>query len=245
MKLTKLIMGMPITIEAVDRSVLKKDLEEVFRFFRKVDAQFSPYKKTSEVSRLNRKEITFAQASVEMREVLLLAEKAKQETQGYFDVTARGFFDPSGIVKSWAIKKAYELLEQKGFSNFFVDAGGDIQVCGKNAKNEVWEVGIRHPFVTDKIVKSVRIPGAIATSGTYLRGDHIYDPHRKAKRIEDVVSLTVIAGDIVTADVLATASFAMGRNGIVFLEKTAGVEGYMIDREGTATFTTGFEKYVI
>ena len=94
-------------------------------------------------------------------------------------------------------------------------------------------------FIQDKIVKTVRIPGAIATSGTYLRGDHIYDPHRKGilkpasardyllrgAQDDNLVSLSVIAGDIVTADVLATASFAMGRSGIMFLEKTADVEG--------------------
>lgn len=238
-------MGMPITVEVVDRSVLKKDLEDIFLFFKDVDEQFSPYKKTSEVSRLNRKEITFAQASAEMREVLLLVEKAKQETQGYFDVTARGFFDPSGIVKSWAIRKASELLQDKGLTHFYINAGGDIQVSGKNIGGKNWSIGIRHPFIQDKIVKTVSVPGAIATSGTYLRGDHIYDPHRKAKRIEDIVSLSVIAQDIVEADVLATASFAMGRNGIMFLEKTAGVEGYMIDRQGIATFTSGFERYAM
>ena len=238
MKVTKFIMGMPIIVEVVDRSVLKKDLEEVFAWFRRVDRQFSPYKKTSEVSRLNRKEITFAQASAEMREVLVLAEKAKQETQGYFDVTARGFFDPSGIVKSWAIEKASQLLQEKGLARFYINAGGDIQVSGRNAQDADWLVGIRHPFIQDKIVKTVRIPGAIATSGTYLRGDHIYDPHRKGilkpasardyllrgAQDDNLVSLSVIAGDIVTADVLATASFAMGRSGIMF-RKTADVEG--------------------
>ena len=83
-----------------------------------------------------------------MREVLVLAEKAKQETQGYFDVTARGFFDPSGIVKSWAIEKASQLLQEKGLARFYINAGGDIQVSGRNAQDADWLVGIRHPFYT-------------------------------------------------------------------------------------------------
>lgn len=244
MQQTKLIMGMPITIEVVDQGVLPQNLEEVFRFFRKVDAQFSPYKKTSEVSMLNRKELEFSDVSPEMEEILTIAKTIKEKTNGYFDVTARGFFDPSGVVKGWAIKKAAEILSRNGFQNFFVDAGGDIQVSGLNAEKKQWSVGIRHPFAADKIVKTVRITGGIATSGTYLRGDHIYDPHRKGKKIEEIVSLSVIAHDVLTADLYATAAFAMGKKGIFFIEEVEGLEGYMIEREGMATYTSGFEKYV-
>ncbi len=58
------------------------------------------------------------------------------------------------------------------------------------------------------------------------------------------MSLTVIGPNIYDADRFATAAFAMGRDGIYFIENLEGFEGYMIDKNGMATFTTGFEGYV-
>ena len=37
----------------------------------------------------------------------------------------------------------------------------------------------------------------------------------------------------------------MGPDGIYFLEKTPGLEAYMINKQGMATFTSGFKKYVL
>ena len=69
MKQTRLIMGMPITIEIVDTSALQRDFNDVFTLFKKIDATFSPYKITSEVSRLNRKELMPSDISPEMKEI--------------------------------------------------------------------------------------------------------------------------------------------------------------------------------
>jgi hypothetical protein len=37
----------------------------------------------------------------------------------------------------------------------------------------------------------------------------------------------------------------MGRVGIQFIEKLPGFEGYMIDKKGIATLTSGFEQYLV
>jgi thiamine biosynthesis lipoprotein ApbE len=37
----------------------------------------------------------------------------------------------------------------------------------------------------------------------------------------------------------------MGKNGIKFIEFQKGLEGYMIDKDGIAMYTSGFSKYVI
>ena len=62
--------------------------------------------------------------------------------------------------------------------------------------------------------------------------------------VTDVVSLSVIGPNIYEADRFATAAFAMGQEGIRFIERLEGFEGYMIDRHGQATFTSGFTRYV-
>jgi thiamine biosynthesis lipoprotein len=250
MKKIELIIGMPITIE-ITQSANKqrlasgdvsestnRDIERIFDYFRYVDEKYSPFKETSEVAKLNRGE----KVSNEMSEILKLAQDLKKQTNGYFDIKKpNGKIDPSGIVKGWAIKQAADILRKEGYKKFFVDAGGDAEIVGGP-----WKWGIRNPFNVKEIVKVLRLSNCgIATSGTYERGQHIYDPVGKNTEITDIVSMTVIGPDVYEADKYSTPAFAMGKAGINFIEKLQGFEGYIIDKNGVATMTSGFSKYVL
>jgi len=245
MKETRVMMGMPITIEIVDPHATSNIFNEVFDYFAHIDEKFSTYKSTSEIEAINRGALALADASEEMRLVFAMCEETKRETNGYFDIkTPAGNFDPSGLVKGWAIWNAAKLLEKKGFENFYIDAGGDIQPHGRNAEGKPWAVGIKNPFNESENVKVVYVKDTgVATSGTYIRGMHIYNPRGGNAPVSDIVSLTVIGPNIHDADRFATAAFAMGANGIQFIEQLPGYEGYIIDKNKVATMTTGFEKY--
>lgn len=237
-------MGMPITLEIVG-TVHPHIFDDVFAYFREVDAKYSPYKKQSEVSKIN-EGLAEDQWSAEMREILTLSEETKKVTNGYFDIhRPDGTMDPSGIVKGWAIQHAAQLLDDAGVEHFYLDVGGDIQVRGLNSHNQPWIVGIRNPFNRNEIVKILSVHDeGIATSGTYIRGQHIYDPHKPAAELEEIQSITVVGPNIYDADRFATAAFAMGRDGITFIEKLPHFEAYMIDQDKVATMTRGFERYV-
>lgn len=240
MKDTRMIMGMPITIEILDAGVMKHDLADIFKYFVYIDETFSTYKSSSEISCINRGDISTHQYSKDMQEVLRLSEETKKLTGGYFDISHNNKLDPSGLVKGWAIYRACKLARRKGFKSFYIDAGGDIQAEGK-----VWKVGIKNPFQHDQVIKTIALRDrGIATSGTYNRGEHIYNPHTGDNHIPEIVSLTVIGPNIYEADRFATAAFAMGRHGIAFIEHLSGFEGYMIDSHGIATVTSLFDTYV-
>ncbi|MHB8710101.1 MAG: FAD:protein FMN transferase [Minisyncoccota bacterium] len=244
MKETRLRMGMPIEIEIVGSDV-QVALEAAFAYLVAIDERFSTYKEDSEISRINRGEIKSGNESVEMREVFALAEKTKKETGGYFDIrNPDGRLDPSGIVKGWAILNTTALIRKAGHENFMVNAGGDIATGGKNAEGKEWSVGIRNPFKTGEIVKVVYPRGkGVATSGSYIRGAHIYNPHAPEEKLNDVVSITVIGPNVLEADRFATAAFAMGKGGIAFIENLSDFDGYAIDSHGIATLTSGFGAY--
>jgi thiamine biosynthesis lipoprotein len=245
MKQTRLLMGMPITIEVVDTTITQEDIEKVFDYFSSIDEKFSTYKATSEISKINRGELSTVEYSEEMKTILALSEQTKIDTDGYFDIQQDGIYDPSGMVKGWAIQNAADVLKAQGFANFYIDAGGDVQIVGYK-DGAPWRIGIRNPFNRSENVKVLGLTNCgIATSGTAIRGQHIYNPHDRNITLQDVVSITVIGPNIYEADRFATAAFAMGKRGIHFIEKLAGFEGYMIDAQARATFTSGFERYVL
>lgn len=245
MKVSRPLMGMPVHIEIVDAQATDADFEAVFDWLTYVDETFSTYKETSEISQLNQGAITREQCSDDVRFVLEQCEKTKQETEGFFDIELNGFLDPSGYVKGWAIQKAAELLEERGFRNFSVEIAGDMQLKGHNADDTNWRIGIRSPFNHDEIIKTLSVTDCgIATSGTAARGQHIYNPKEPGASLNEVVSITVVGPKIVDADRYATAAFAMGTAGIAFINTLPRFEGYSIDQNGLATFTPGFSSLV-
>jgi FAD:protein FMN transferase len=239
-------MGMPITVEVVDAHAKVGTLAQLFDYFTDMDGRFSTYKVTSEIMQINRGEIKIEDASPEMQEVFALAEKTKTETGGYFNIKQPdGHLDPSGIVKGWAILNAANMLRSQGFTNFYVEAGGDIESSGINEQGQPWSMGIKNPFNQSEIVKVIYPKGSgIATSGSYIRGAHIYNPLEPNSALQEVVSLTVLGPNVLEADRFATAAFAMGKNGIHFIESLKVFEGYAIDAKGIGTETSNFEKYL-
>lgn len=245
MKKIRIMMGMPIKIEVADKNAKTASLEKVFTFFDYVDKKFSTYKKNSEIERINRGEVVSSEFSQDMRKIFLLSEKTKRETGGYFEIVRNGKYDPLGLVKGWSIFAASKILAREGYENFYIDAGRDVQTMGRNKDGNPWRVGIQSPFKEREIVKVLTLPNneGVATSGTYIRGNHIYNPKIKNGETSNILSLTVVGPNIFDADRFATAAFAMGEKGIVFVDRLAGFEGYMINKDGVATLTRGVGKY--
>jgi FAD:protein FMN transferase len=245
-KQTRDLMGMTITVETADDFAKESDIDMVFVYFENIEKRFSVFKDDSEITLINKGKIKQSQYSEEMKTVFALAEKTKKETSGYFDIVAPdGKYNPSGLVKGWAIYNASLLLLEKGLKNFYIEAGGDIQAYGINGQGTKWSVGIQNPFDTSQIVKVIRLKDmGVATSGSYRRGQHIYDPHNANESLSEIVSISVIGPNVYEADRFATAAFAMGAQGINFIENLKGFEGYMINKDGMAIQTSDFVRYL-
>jgi thiamine biosynthesis lipoprotein len=243
---TWLQMGMPITVALVDETATEADLDVVAYWFDEVNLRFSTYQPESEVSRFNAGLLQPDELSPELAEVIRLSEETRALTGGYFDIKRDQGIDPSGLVKGWAIQRAAAILRERGFVDFFVDAGGDVQANGCNQQGDPWRVGIRNPFDRTQIVKVLSISNrGVATSGTAMRGAHIIDPLRNAPVETPLLSLTIVAPTIFDADRIATAAFAMGQAGLAFTTKLQGFDAYGIDSRGISFRTPGFDRYVV
>jgi thiamine biosynthesis lipoprotein len=146
-------------------------------------------------------------------EVLRRCDELRERTGGFFDPRASGRLDPSALVKGWAIQVAADRLQTEGFANFCLSAGGDVLTRGRPEPDQVWRIGVQHPL--DRSALAAVIPAAelaVATSGTYERGEHITDPHT-GEPPRGLLSVTVCGPDLGVADALSTAVFAMGPGG--------------------------------
>lgn len=241
----RIVMGMPARVELIGAGE-QELLDAIFNLWNAIDERFSSYKDSSEITRINRGELDEAEYSEEMCEVFSLADSTKDETDGFFNIKRPdGAIDPSGLVKGWAIQKGAKLAQRFGFDSYYLEIGGDIQTSGRDKHGQEWTIGIRNPFDRNEVTKVLYPRGAgVATSGSAIRGQHIYNPHDPETFPADVASITVIGPNIYEADRFATAAFAMGKNGILFINSLSGFEGYAINNEGMATMTAGIDTYL-
>ena len=163
--------------------------DAVVAFVHHVDEVFSTYKPHSLVSQLREGHLTEDdieamgvagnRGAAELTQVIRLCRKALIATRGAFDPWGvEGGFDPSGLVKGWASGVALDILRSHGVRRAFVNSGGDVATM---SDGEAWSTGITDPDDTSRIVKTLDLRTfAIATSGTYERGDHVVDPRPSA-----------------------------------------------------------------
>jgi FAD:protein FMN transferase len=236
------VMGMPVTIVVADANpTATPAVEEAFADFAFLDRTFSPFLPGSAVSRINRGEMDVCESAPLVRQAVEHCRHYERTTGGYFTAWRNGRFDPSGLVKGWAIDRACSILDRNGWRSYFVDAGGDVQTRGESVAGGPWRVGIRHPVSRGEVVRVILAADlAIATSGTYEKGDHIVNPY-SGTPARDWLSFTVVGPDILWADVLATACFAMAEDGLGYVEATPGYEAYAIGPDLVGRWTPGFD----
>ncbi|WP_071812587.1 FAD:protein FMN transferase [Lentzea guizhouensis] len=224
------IMGLPISVDLRDGDAALAEL--AFESLRAADAQFSPFKADSEVSRLDRGELTREELTPDLVEVLDLCDWYETSTGGAFTarVPGRGL-DPCAVVKGWAVQRAADLLKEAGATRFCLNAGGDVVVAGEPEPGKPWRVGVRHPDQADAlcVVLGVR-DGAVATSALYERGQHILDG-RTGEPARGILSVTVVAADLAIADTTATAAFSLGRDGIEWAAAQPDCEVFIVDED--------------
>jgi thiamine biosynthesis lipoprotein len=165
----------------------------------------------------------------------------RRETDGYFDARAdHGRLDPSGLVKGWSVEQASGLLARAGSANHCINAAGDVRVRGEPEPGRPWQIGLLHPHHPDAFTTVVAVnDAAVATSGTYERGLHVFDPHT-FRPADELASVTVVGPDLTFADAYATAALARGRSAPAWLSTLTGYEAYVVDVGGFAWCTSGF-----
>ncbi len=242
---------MAVSIDIRD-SVESKVLDDIVQWFHEVDATYSTYKSDSPISQYGLGLITPDELTPEITHILQLCDRLRDDTDGAFDPWSvpapnGAMFDPSGIVKGWAVERAAELLEAHRCTNFCLNAGGDIAIRGTIAPSVPWRIGIQHPYQEHALAKVLQISGpiGIATSATYERGQHIVNPATN-RPADTVTSATVIGPSLTFADAYATALFVKGVEGLQWLqEHHDAYHGLVVVGPHQTLATEGFLQYAV
>jgi len=124
------------------------------------------------------------------------------------------WIDLGGIGKGAALRRVQRHLAGLGVLRARIDLGGQLLLLG----SDTVEVGVAHPARRTEVAAVLRVSGeSVATSGQSERGvvvggtrlGHILDP-RSGRPVPAWGSVTVVAADPMTADVLATALYVLG-----------------------------------
>ena len=158
-----------------------------------------------------------------------------------------------GIAKGYAVDKCVALLEKQGFTDFMVQAGGDMYIAGSKGP-EPWVVGIRDPRGTrDEMFALAPVKDhSFSTSGDYERGfvkdgiryHHILDP-RDGQPARKSRSVTIRAKDAYTADAWSKVMFIYGYpKGLELIKdnKLDDFEVVWVDDKNEVHMTPGIEK---
>ncbi len=130
--------------------------------------------------------------------------------------------------KGWALDRAAATMRAAGAVSGLLDLGGQILAFGEEAS-----VDVADPLERNRTVAALRLKDASAsTSGNSERGlvvdgrriGHLLDP-RTGEPARDFGSVTVVAKDGLTADVLSTAFYVLGEKEGLALSQRLRAEG--------------------
>lgn len=147
----------------------------------------------------------------------------------------------SAIAKGYGADKVAEMFRRNGVENFLIEIGGEIFCGGRSPSGGKWVIGIDSPDEKNRdsheIQQTIAISGCgMATSGNYrnfhkkggVSMGHTISPVTGRPVASDIASATVIAGDCMEADALATAFMVLGAEKSMMIAKAEGIAVMLI-----------------
>jgi FAD:protein FMN transferase len=172
--------------------------------------------------------------------------------------------DFNAIAQGYSVDIISRFLESKNISNYIVEIGGEVYAKGEKPDGQPWKVGIDKPIDKSnsenrQIQEIIKLNGkAICTSGNYRKFiekngkkfDHHIDPTTGMPANNNLISVSVLAKDGLTADGYGTAFMILG------IDKTKNILKYHpeldvylifsnLKGEHEVFYTNGFKNLIV
>ncbi len=162
--------------------------------------------------------------------------------------------DLSAIAKGLGVDQIYALLDDRGYSNFLVEIGGEIRVKG-NKDGLGWRIAVEKPVRGERAVEETLALSniAVATSGDYrnyreidgVAYSHTINPATGRPVAHSLASVTVADEDCAMADGWATTLLVLGPEAGFALAIRQNLPAMFIERTGddfAVKYTPRFER---
>lgn len=168
--------------------------------------------------------------------------------------------DVNGIAQGYSVDLVADFLEARGLSAYIVEVGGEIRMKGRKPGGEKMKIGIEAPGHEGRIMQKIISleQGAVTTSGNYRKFQeadghlihHIINPVTGYPVQNELISVTVVAPDAMTADAYDNALMAMGlTKALAFVEERENLAAFFIYRnekgEVLDTASSRFQQYFV
>lgn len=171
----------------------------------------------------------------------------------------------NAIAKGYSTDIVADFLIRNDCKDYLVEIGGEIRSGGVNPQGEWWRIGIDRPSEDNlipgqdiQVILQISDKG-IATSGNYrqfyiedgCKISHTIDPVSGCPVMHNLLSVTIIADDAISADAFATAFMVAGiEQSMDWMndEQFPDMEALFIcDENGEykVYYTEGVEKYLV
>ena len=169
-------------------------------------------------------------------------------------LTDGAMLDLGAVAKGYAAAQCAAYLERRRLCGILT-LGGNVQTVGTKPDKSDWQVGIRNPFDSEKVIGALSLTGsnAVVTSGGYeryferdgVRYHHIIDPATGRPADNELASVTVVCDDGFTADGLSTALFVMGLDKATdYWREHQDFEAVFITNSGMMFVTSGLAERI-
>lgn len=170
----------------------------------RLDAAWDPYTPDSLVARVRSgqqvdPETDDPDGALGLDAVLRRCAAAHRLTKGAYDAwRSVDGFDPSAVVRGWAVERAVAVLERAGFHDLALGGGGDLTVRGSAPGGQGWPVAVRDPRSGEE-VGSLVLSGRAAVSSC-----------GRPDAEGGLVGVSVVGPELGWCDVIASALLAGG-----------------------------------
>jgi thiamine biosynthesis lipoprotein len=200
------------------------------------------------------------QAMVDSLLPLIGYQKVKLSQGHLIKSDSRMHIDFDAIAQGYTSDWLGQFFDSKGIKNYLIDVGGEVLGKGCKPDGRLWSVAIEMPAKSAEDERKIQAilsleNKAISTSGSYrkyyeengVRYSHTIDPYTGYPVRHNLLSVSVLAPDCITADAFATAFMVMGlQKSKEFLAKHPELEAYFISDDSSGGFTIyytpGFDR---
>ncbi len=160
--------------------------------------------------------------------------------------------DFNAIAQGYSVDVIARYFDKLSIKNYLVEIGGEVRVKGTR-NGELWRIGIDRPEENNMIPGNdlqavIRLKDqSLATSGNYrkfyvengVKYSHTIDPKTGYPAKNQLLSATIVAGDCMSADGVATACMVMGKEkSIEFLDRHPEFEAFLVFSDDQGNFKT-------